>query len=131
MSPQVDAAESRARKTNRLAELVWHLTECDPWDAAEVVEATDTRVEFTHEAVLTMAARAMATLDATGPRPVRIPGFLRRGEFLRRTPVPRHTSLRRWDRTVPADERARAFVRQELASIRGSSAESEQIVTHA
>lgn len=127
MAGRADAAEARARKTNRLAELVWHLTECDPWDVAEICEAVDTRVEFTHDAVLTVAARAIATLEATGPRTLRTPGFLRRNELVTAPPVPHHTSLRRWDRSVPADERARAFVRRELAEVRREIAEAQAL----
>lgn len=122
MAGRADAAAARALRTNRLAELVWHLTEINPWDVAEIVEATDTRISYTYDAALTMAARAIVTLEATGPRSLRTPGYLRRNELLKPTPVAHHTSLRRWDRTVPVDEPARAFVRQELASIRTSLA---------
>ncbi len=118
MSDRGAAAEARALRTNRLAELVWHLTDINPWDVSDVVEAIDTRVEFTPQTALTVAARAIVTLEATGPRAVRTPGYLRRNELLRPTPVPHHTSLRRWDRTAPADERARDFVRRELAEVR-------------
>ncbi len=120
-----DLAEARLRRTNRIAELVCHLTEIDPWDVHNVVEVTDTRLHFTHEAALTTAARALLVLRACAPRPVRTPGYLRPSALTRRTPAAHHTSLRRWRRTVPPQERAREFVRQELAVLRLELAERD------
>jgi hypothetical protein len=116
------AAESRARRTRRVAELVWHLTETNPLDVLEVVQATDVRRSYTAATAIDTAAHAMVVLDLTAPRPVRFPGYLRRRSVPARTPVPHHTSLRRWDRSTPPDERARAFVEAELARVRAEIA---------
>lgn len=112
------AAEARLRRTRRIAELVWHLTEIEPHDVLDVVESTDTRIEFTHDAAVCAAARAMTVLAATAPRYPRTPGYMRRGELVRATAIAHHTSLRRWERTAAPDERAREFARQEIADLR-------------
>lgn len=104
-------AAARQLRTTRIAELVWHLTEFDPSDTADVVEQLDCRITFSAEEAVTLAARALLALAATSPRPLRTPGYLRTHELVARPGVVvHHRSLRRWERSVPADTSAAAFV---------------------
>jgi hypothetical protein len=55
----MESAEREAQARERLAEMVWHLTECEPREALAAIDRAPVRQRASHDEKLLVVARAV------------------------------------------------------------------------
>lgn len=58
----MEGQRSQQHRTDRLAEMVWHLTDCRPWDAVDAVDRAAIGPLASHDDKLATVAQAICLL---------------------------------------------------------------------